>query len=693
MRRTSTLYFCVLIALCGILPAFSQDTIVAIKDVTVYGLSRQHIQSRVTEEIQASDLKNAFGSTLAATLEKIKGISSIQNGATIAKPVIQGMHSNRILIINNGVRQQGQQWGDDHAPELDMNTAERVSVIKGSESVKYGSDAMGGVILLQPRPLPYGKKGLHGSLVTSFNSNGLRYGFTGFAEGRLLSRDDWAWRLQATYANAGDRSTPDYLLNNTGMREKALSAAVGWKKRTHGAELYYSFYHTLLGVMYSAHLGNIDLLKERLKYGRPVETYPFSRHIDYPYQDVTHHLLKLNAYYFLNNGSKLSLQYAFQHDLRDEFHQRRNNRSSTPSLSLRLQTSQLDFTWQNSYGNWSTEAGFFLGNMNNQNVPGTGVVPIIPNYTQDNFGIYLIQNYASQNRLFFNAGLRYDYQMTNSRGMDIYSTAYGSKRHFNNFVYNAGVLYKPVEQLSLKSNVGIAWRAPNVHELYSNGLDHASSIYIIGDSTMQSERSLKWIAGAEWSQEKFSFSVEGYLQWFNHFIYDEPTRQFMTVISGAYPVFVYRQLNAFFRGVDAELTVKPIRQMEYRAMAGMVWANETYTHRYLPGIPSFRFNHSLKYTWDRLHRFQGVFVEINHKYVGKQKRFDPETDLIDYTPDAYSLCGLSAGCKMPLGNQSLSLSVQADNIFDTVYKEYTNRYRYYAHDLGRNIKMTAIFSF
>lgn len=696
VQTFKTMYRIILIIysiLATAIPASAQDTLVNINDVVVFGHGNKKPSARVEETLGNKDIRRGLGNSFTSSLEKIKGISSIQNGATISKPVIQGMHSNRILIINNGVRQQGQQWGDDHAPEIDINNARSISVVKGAEAVRYGSDAMGGVIILNPYSLPYHRDGIHGNISGTYGSNGKRYAFTGLVDGTIGKAQDIAWRFQGTYINGGDRSTAKYLLNNTGIRELDFSGAIGINKERYGVEAYYSLYSTKLGVMYSAHMSSIDLLKERLAFGQPVEIYPYTRHIDYPYQEVNHHTAKVNAYYITPQAGKFSLQYSFQKDLRDEFHLRRNYRSNIPSLSLRLNSSQLDLAWHHVYGNWHTDIGAFYGHIKNSNVPGTGVVPIIPNYTQNNVGVYAIQQFDYKN-LSLEGGIRLDHQGTNARGINAYSKAYGDKRNFTNFTYSIGGQYKLTPELSIRTNVGLAWRAPNVHELYSNGLDHASGIYAVGDSTMQSERSTKWITGVRWKNRWLEASADVFFQWVDNFIYDEPTHEVMTVISGAYPVFRYKQTDATFKGVDAEITVSPLKGWQYNVMGSMVWVKERHTGRYLPNIPSFRLNNSVRYEAPDFGRLRNNFVEVGHRFVAKQNRFDPEADLISYTPPAYQLWSMAVGTDIRLGGyQSLSVLLSAENLFNKQYKEYTNRYRYYAHDLGRDVKLTLTWNF
>lgn len=648
----------------------------------------------VVEVLSEKELRKGLGNSLAASLEQVKGVSTIQTGATLAKPVIHGMYSNRILILNNGVRQQGQQWGDDHAPEIDMNNAGSIRVIKGAESVKYGSQALGGVIDLESKPLPYGGKNLRGSMSAMYGTNGRRGALTGEVDGAFPLLKDWAWRVQGTYINGGDRSTANYLLNNTGMREADFSVALGYKKVNYGADLLYSRFDTRLGTLFASQMGDVELLKERIALGRPIMIDPFSRRIDVPNQKVIHQLMRVRTFFIFNNQSMLNLQYSFQTDRRDEYHARRNNASHIPSLSLDLTSSQLEVGWKHQYlTHWRTDLGLFYGYTNNANKPGTGVVPVIPNYTDTSSGLFLVQKYT-QAKWGAELGVRLDNQVTRADGIDAYSQRYGGKRAFANFTYNVGANYKLSDNIHLISNLGTAWRAPHVHELYSNGLDHASGIYSVGDSILRSERSTKWITSLNYASSALTFSMDFYLQWVKNYIYDEPSKEYMTVVSGTYPVFRYKQVNAFFRGVDGELVWKPLKRIEYGANASFIWVNETHTGRYLPYIPSFHGVQSVTYSIPKWKRLSGLQVKAKHRYVAKQTRFDLETDLIPFSPPAYHLFGLEVGGTVLCANrQKVTLLISVDNLFNKEYKEYTNRFRYYAHDAGRDMRFMVVWEF
>lgn len=659
-----------------------------IGEIVVTGVRQQASINSVSNKIDESLIDRSMGKSLASILEHVSGVSSIQTGTTVAKPVINGMYGNRILIVNNGARQTGQQWGVDHAPEIDQNSSGSIEIIKGAESVRYGSEALGGIIVMNQKALPYGQTALSGHLRTLYGNSGKRYSVVAQAEGTMPFSKNLAWRLQGTYANSGDPSTAKYVLNNTGYREHDFSASLGYKLNALKLEGYYSMYNLKLGVLNSAQLGSEDLLKERIALGQPAEVYPYSRHINYPFQQIVHHTAIGKVYFDAGKYGNFFWQTAFQADDRQENRIRRMNLSYIPAVSMYLTSFQNQLKWNLAYNKWNTEAGATYLHIRNRNQTGTGVVPLIPNYTEYDLGIYAIQKYRNGNWTA-EAGIRFDNQETRASGYDYTGKLYGGHHVFSNFSYNLGTSYRFNEQLKLTSNLGLAWRAPHVHELYSNGNELGSGMFVMGDSTMHSEQSTKWVTSLSYRSAFAEVRVDAYLQWINGYIYDEPLKgRYVTVISGSYPLFQYKQTDAFFRGIDFDVRLRPIQHVEYHLLSGLIWANEKQTGNYLPYIPSARFDHDI--TWEDIRVGKGnAWLQLKHRLVLKQIRFNPANDLIDFTPPTYNLFGLEAGIDWPLGERNkLRMLLAADNLFNKEYKEYTNRSRYYAHDMGRDIRFS-----
>ena len=662
-----------------------------------------HVAKPVTATvaIDKPKLQQKSGEELAKVLTTVTGVSMIQTGATIAKPVIHGLHSNRILILNNEVRQEGQQWGADHAPEIDPAVADRIAVVKGADAVRYGSDALGGVVVITPNKLPYGD-GLHGQISPSFASNGRKTATTLKLESGVPHLHHWAWRLQGTLKRSGDIHTADYMLNNTAAAEANFSAAIGMQQETGAAELFYSRYENESSVFYGSHIGNLDDLLARFEIGRPLTTYPFSYSIQAPKQKVVHHLLKAKAYYFLPFGGKLTAQYAFQKDIRQEFSVRRLDRTRIPALNMWLTTHLAEVFWENMDApHWKTLLGGSFSLQDNYNQPGTGVVPVIPNFASVGYGAFAIEKYHKDN-WNAEAGLRYDYKYLSADGYDMYSQRYGGEHNFHNITYSLGGAWQATPHSSLSSNIGVAWRAPQVNELYSSGLHHGAGTYNLGEASLSPETGVKWITSLSYNHPDrgVRLTADAYVQLIKNYIYDYPTGEVRTLFSGVYPIFQYTQADAFFRGVDIDASVRLAKwgaltqSLFYGLRGSVVFANELKTHRYFPFIPAPRLSQSLEWKSQPKGLFQSLEASIGHTFVAKQTCFEPSQELVATTPDAYHLFEAAIGGTIAIGEQqTLSVRLSAENLFNQLYKEYTNRFRYYAHDLGRNVYLRLNYNF
>lgn len=665
---------------------------ISLHEVVVHAKRSVVGANEVSRQLDQAVITHSTGQSLATLLENVSGLSAIRTGTIVAKPVIHGMYGNRILLVSNGARLTGQQWGADHAPEVDKSSYADIEVVKGAEAVRYGSEALGGIIIMNEGALPYGQSQLHGQLTTLYGSNGQRGSLAATIEGTVPGNSSLAWRVHANYENGGDRKTAHYLLNNTGEREHDVALTMGYSHGPWRLEGSYQLFNQKLGVMQSAQMGNEQLLQERIRIGQPVTFTPFSRSIGYPYQQISHHTAFAKAFYHSDVYGDWSWQTTFQADNRRENRIRRMNHSDIPTVSLHLISLQNALHWGLTREQLKTEAGLQLLNTKNDNERGTGVVPIIPNYTEWSLGLYALQRYITEH-WGAEAGVRFDYQQTKADGYDWTGQRYGGQRNFGNLTYTLGAHFQPNKYWKFTTNLGLAWRAPHVYELYSNGNELSSGMFVRGDSTLRSEQSYKWVTSISYHQQWLSVQLDAYLQWINHYIYDEPTHHNIVVVSGAYPIFQYRQTSAFFRGIDLDTHFHPIPSLDYHLVTALIWANERHTHQYLPYIPSTRITQSLLWT-PLTGRVLSPRLGISHRYVSKQRRFNLATDLVSFTPAAYHLVGLELGADWQMSHhQCLHLSVIADNLLNKAYKEYTNRSRYYAHDMGRDIRCIVTWNF
>lgn len=663
-------------------------------EVLVVGDKPRSESTTIAVRLGENALRNEAKSTLAKVLQEVPGMSSISSGATIMKPVIQGMHSSRILLINNGVRQEGQQWGADHAPEVDVSTATSLEVIKGAESIRYGAGAIGGVILLETAPLPKWGDPLKGHLSLLGTSNDRGAEINGDLSGRIAPIKGLRWRTQAAYSLAGDYETAKYVLNNTGAREGSFTGVIGLDRPRFATDLFVSYYASKLGIFTGSHIGTLEDLLERFELGEPQVFAPRSYNIAAPRQEVQHWLVRLSGVYRMKQGGLLRLQYDFQNDDRREYEIRVGSLAHKPALGLLLASHGGQAIWESSKEQPLRFVVGSSGQLQQNKSTNTGTVPLIPNYASLTFGGYGIAKWVRP-RYEVALGARYDYKYLSALGYDLSGEEYGGEHHYNSPSCSLSALVRPLEGVTLSSNLGLAWRAPDVNELYSNGLHHGAAAYEEGDATLEPEASWKWNNELRYANPWMHVSATAFLQSIGNYIFASPQHDPQTggvavkeLVAGVFPIFRYRQADARFWGGDLQLRLHPLTGWEYTFEGQWIRAVDRKSGGYFPYIPSDRYRQSLQWESHDLLPHDQFSVGIDWLYVTKQRRFDPSIDFLPETPAAYHLLGASVGYIHTMSRgRSVRVSLHAENLLNALYKEYTNRFRYFAHEKGRDLQL------
>lgn len=673
------------------------DYLVSIAENTHFDISLPHSQSHEADtvhihdkhpdpkptqaesSISGKDLEKAAGKSLGEALKGIAGVSALQTGPSIFKPVIHGMHSNRIVIMNNGVRQESQQWGSEHAPEIDPFTATKLSVVKGAAGVRYGPDAIAGVILVEPGDLP-DSVGIDGSLTILGNSNGWMGGSAAVLQGRFEKLRPLAFRLQAAGKRAGNSHTPDYILANTGMKELNYSATLAWTEERFGAEAYYSHFRNDLAIFAGSHIGNLTDLQTAIASDTPLVSAPFTYEIGRPFQHVVHDLLKAKVWLETGHAGILSLIASQQHNLRQEFDNRRNvNDPDAAQLHYEISTTAAELLWKHEkFHNFKGELGI---NGQTQVNEYQGFF-FIPNFRNYNIGAFLIERFVKL-RWELEAGLRYDYRW-NRIWMWENNQIISPIKEWANFSGTFGGLWRIDSHNSLHANLGSAWRPPTMNELYSRGLHHGAASYEIGDSTLGIEKAFN--SSLSWKykgHEGFWAEASIYANHINGFIYQEPQQPATLTIRGAFPTFVYKQTDARFLGADLALNWKFTDHLAGNGKVSMVRAQNLKTNQPLIMIPADRFEAGISYGFRGGKYFHSPEFSISGAFTRQQNRFPIGIDYLD-PPKAYALLNVEFDTDLVFGNYSFNLGLGAYNLSNARYRDYMDRFRYYANAIGRN---------
>lgn len=667
-----------------------------LKEVTIVSETKKELSTIATTEMKATALFQQSGQSLGETLKNLPGLNSIQTGPTLSKPVIHGMHSNRVLILNNGVRQEGQQWGTEHAPEIDPFIANKISVIKGAGSVRYGSDAIVGVILVEPKTLAP-QRSLEGEVNLVGGTNGRALGTSALLEGKIKSKllDSINWRVQGTLKKAGNFKTADYYLKNSGATEADFSVATNFKKEHYGGEIYYSEFHNKVGIFEGSHVGNVSDLYAAFARSKPITPSFFSYDINRTYQNINHNLLKASAYYAFKNAGKLEAVFSYQKNLREEYDIDLPYTSdpailALPQVSFKIKTTNLDLIYHfKPKNNFSGSVG--ITGTTQSNV-FKGLRYLVPNFRNYTGGVYAIGKYT-QGKWLLEAGARYDYRWLKTYQLNVNTLVpFSTLNIFKNVTATVGSTYRLNHQFSFSANAGTAWRAPSINELFINGIHLSAASYERGDSLLTSERSYNFSLSAKYESEKLFVEIAPYNSIINGYIYAKPILQPITLISGTFPYFKYTQQNVNLSGVDAELQYKFLAQVSFNSKTTIVRGWNKSINDWLIFMPADRFSNGIKYEIAGAGKLKNVYAAIENVTVSTQTRVPPNSDYVA-PPKGYSIFNFNAGFELPARSKRLLADIAITNLTNVAYRDYLNKFRYYADDLGINavLRLKLIF--
>lgn len=658
-----------------------------LSSVTVSAQRLDAGQVQAKADLTGYELDRLRSVSLAQSIQSVAGVRMLQTGPGVSKPVIHGMHGNRISIYNNGIRQEGQEWGVDHAPEIDPFSANRIRVIKGTAALQYGLGSMGGVVLSEPAPLPT-SAGLKGEALLGGQTNGRQGTAASQLEGGFEKIEGLGWRVQGSLHRGGDWNAPRYQLSNTGSAQGGLSAALGYHLNQVQVSAYYSFFQSEWGVLRSAHIGNVSDFLEAIGRDTPIYVTPFTYTIDAPRQWTRHHLAKAEATYRSDKWGILSLVYGFQQNDRQEYDIRRAGRSARPALDMALGTHQTTFSWKPVITNseWHTTLGLAFQYQQNRNVPGTGVRPLIPWFNSTTAGAFGMVRYHRE-QWEVEAGARYDFRQLLIKRFDAQDQLITEELPFGGFSGSLGFALHSSPFWTARMQAGATFRPPHVSELYSEGLHHAVASIEQGDPSLQSEKALKGIAGLEIHPgRRLNIQAEAYYHYIRDYIYLEPLPEPQLTIRGVFPVFQYMQTDAVLWGIDADAEWEFVRRLSLNLKGSMLRARDLSRQAYLIYMPADRGELELRYDLETNKKITDAHFSAGISRTAAQTRFPEEMDLLD-PPGAYTLVHASASCRVLLGKRALSLFLNASNLLNTSYRDYLNRLRYYADEPGRNIEL------
>ncbi len=607
--------------------------------------------------LQGAALGTAQAASLGAVLNALPGMRNYSTGSGIGKPVIRGLTSNRVLVLENGQRTESQQWGDEHAPNVETATAERIEVVRGPASVLYGSDALGGVINVVQRELPdaTGQRGfVHGSLSGGYATNGTAPDAAVLIEG---ARGAVGFRATVSGRSQGDIATPTGTLVNSGLGMTSGSAALGAR----------------------GGWGSIALTYTRRGERIEIHEDPAEAADATPFQRIGAGRATLTGNFALGQA-RLEVDLGYEQNRRREFEAAG---SEVVALGLRSRTATGNIHLHHSTG--GRLAGVVGLSAMRTDVGIFGEEVLVPETTTDNVGVYAFEQ-LDAGRWQLSAGGRYDYRRLDNVANDELGLVEG-RRTWSSLTGNAGVLFRVSESVAAVGNIGRGFRAPSAFELFANGVHEGTVRFEVGDPGLGNETSLNGDLALRMQGHGVQAELGVFRNAIDNYIYPDPTGA-IDAESGL-QIYDIAQGDARLTGVEAAFDLHLTPWLHLRGGADYTRGHNTTTDQPLAFVAPLRATYSVRVEWAETSTFREPYFQVGGESNTRQTRVDPD----DVAPAGYTLVNVAVGTGLVIGPQQAQLDFQVHNVFDTSYRTFLSRYKRYADDPGRSLAVRVMMMF
>lgn len=646
-------------------------------------------------------LKATAATNIIDAIAHQPGISQLTTGGSISKPIIRGLGYNRVVVMSEGVRQEGQQWGDEHGIEVDGSSVNSVEILKGPASLMYGSDAMAGVVILHPQAMmPEGT--IRANISSEYQTNNGLFGYNLSAAG---NQHGFVWdarysqKMAHAYKNKYDGYVP-----GSQFAERAGRLMLGLNKSWGHSRLTWTAYHLTPSIVEGERdpeTGDLECTTDNVK--------TYSKAL--PFQQVKHYKLVWDNSFNLANGY-LKTIIGYQQNRRQEFEEEMEEYE----LYFKLHTLTYDIRYlTHEFNGWKVSTG--VGGMFQRSV-NKGEEFLIPDYRLFDFGIYATASKSINEHWTLNGGVRYDHRRLHGDALleEDEWRFNDFTRHFNGFTGSIGAVCNINEHFNLRMNLARGFRTPNMSELASNGVHEGSIRYELGSQQLKAEYSLQADLGLDFTSQYVSAQLSLFANHINNYIY---THRIPQEIEEGYLTYAFTQGDARLAGFEAGVDIHPIHSVHFSNTFSMVNArllHQAASTKYIPFTPAPRWSSELK--WELQHHSHSTVMHhhsnhsshrslLNNLYIAanldcylRQSHIYSADDTETATP-AYALIGLSAGTDIQLNRKKVAeLYITADNLLNNAYQSHLNRLKYAdinnvtgrhgVYNMGRNITIKIV---
>ena len=674
-----------------------------LNEVTVTGVTGDTKLKNATTPVSIvtpQELKATASTNIIDAIAQQPGVSQLTTGSSISKPIIRGLGYNRVVVMSEGVRQEGQQWGDEHGVEVDGSSVKSVEILKGPASLMYGSDAMAGVVILHSQPtLPLGM--MRANVSTEYQTNNGLFTYNLSMAG---NQKGFVWdahysdRMAHAYKNKYDGYVP-----GSQFRERAGRLLLGLNKEWGHSRLIGTAYHLTPSIIE----GSRDPDTGELEHEEGWTGHQYGKSL--PFQQVKHYKLVWDNSLNLSSGQFKAI-VGYQHNRRQEYEES----AEEYGIFLKLHTLTYDLRYiTNEFNGWKLSSG--IGGMYQKSV-NDGEEYLIPDSRLFDFGIYTTATKNLGDRWTLSGGLRYDHRRLHGDELMEYDEKRFSDftRHFNGLTGSVGAVFNVNDHLNLKLNVARGYRTPNMSELASNGVHEGSLRYELGNQNLKAEYSLQADFGLDFTSRYVSAQLALFANRIDNFIFIRGEGQEVRGERIDYPVYIYTQGDARLLGFEAGVDLHPIHSIHFSNTFSYVDAQQLHADadtKYLPFTPAPHWSSELK--WELFHHshstinhhheahhvhhsvFNNLYIAAGLDCYLRQTHIYSADDTETVTP-GYALLSLSAGTDIQVkGRKIAEFYITADNLLNKAYQNHLSRLKYAdmntvtgrrgVYNMGRNI--------
>lgn len=667
-------------------------------------------------------------------LTKIPGVTAVTTGPNVSKPYIRGLGFNRVLTLYDGMRQEGQQWGDEHGIEVDQYGVERAEIIKGPASLSYGSDALAGVVNLIPtRPAPEGA--LQGDVTLDYGTNNRQLGGSAMIKGTKKGID---WIARVSHKQAMDYANKyDGRVFNTAFNETDASASLGIHRDWGYSHVNFSLYDDVQEIPDgSRDSATRQFTRQIDEEGNSQIVSPHdlnTYHIENLHQRVQHYRVNADNHIHLGpKGGTLDIDAGYQRSVRREYSH--PLLYDIPGLYLQLNTINFDIKYHmTEIRHWNFTLG--INGMYQQNNVTAGTEFVIPSYSQIDFGPFAVVR-KEIGKFDIEAGIRYDVRIFNNQqlytaanpvtGFDMPvsgadtagATKVFSDYHttFQGVTGSIGATYNVNKQLALKLNFARGYRAPNISEISANGVHPGTNIYQMGNADFKPEFSLQPDLGISYTSKYVALTADVFYNYIQNYIYNQKLQSVNggdSILVPGNQTFQYRAARAQLYGAEIGLDIHPVTALHIENVFSLTYGDflgekgraVADSERYLPLIAPMHGNSEIRYDFNiKKAQIVNAFVKIGVTYYARQGRvysaFGTETPTAGY---ALLNAGVGAGFTNKKGRTIMSLYVLGSNLLNTAYQDHLSRLKYFEpypgnasgrngiYNMGTNVNIKVVF--